>query len=135
MKKIMTLLATMATLVALSSPQILAEDKKTPPLPKKTIEQTEKDLMTACLEDKKNNPAECKCVLNGFKEELKGDDYQFLMGLLTEAIRDNGDKVADMVMEKSILDLLLLTKRLEKAANTVEKQCDGVNINLNLQKA
>ncbi|WND01469.1 hypothetical protein QGN29_07840 [Temperatibacter marinus] len=133
MKKTLTAVVVALSLVMPAFSGASALDDKI--LSEQSIEQTEKDLMKACLEEKDNDPAECKCVLNGLKQELKGKDYKFLMTLMTFAIKDQGEVVGEMIMDKSILDLLLMAKRLEKAANKVENQCDGVTLKFDLDQS
>lgn len=125
------LAAAMIAFVSMAGLQpIQADDSdKAPTMDEKSIQQTEADMLEFCLSEDNNTPEKCHCALNSLKTELKGKDYNYLITVLTLAINDQADDVAKMIRGKSVLDLLLLAKRLDTAAKKVGNQCSGVDLN------
>ena len=101
---------------------------------KYTIPQVEKKLMQGCLNDEKNDPAQCECVLTGLKRDSSTEDYNRVMGFIGLTFGGNLSGIWDFVVENDMTlgELEKLGDRLEKTADKLEKECDGVEMNLKL---
>jgi hypothetical protein len=99
-----------------------------------TPEETEAKLMQGCLNDEKNDPAQCECVLGGLKRDTSPKDYKAMMGFLGLTFSGNFSGMWDFVVENDMTldELEKLGARLEAITDKLEQECDGVEMNLKL---
>ncbi|UTW55795.1 hypothetical protein [Kordiimonas sp. SCSIO 12610] len=99
-----------------------------------TPEEAEKLLMKGCLDDKKNDPEQCECVLGGLKRDATPEDYKVMMGFLGLTFSGDFSGIWDFVVKNDMTlgELEKLGDRLEAVTDKLEKECDGVEMNLKL---
>ncbi len=99
-----------------------------------TPEEAEAKLMQGCLNDEKNDPAQCECVLGGLKRDTSPKDYKTMMGFLGLTFSGNFSGMWDFVVENDMTlgELEKLGARLEATTDKLEQECDGVEMNLKL---
>jgi hypothetical protein len=99
-----------------------------------TAEDAENKLMEGCLNNEKNDPAQCECVLGGLKRDASPEDYKIMMGFLGLTFSGDFSGIWDFVVKNDMTlgELEKLGDRLEATTDNLEKECDDVELNLKL---
>ena len=101
---------------------------------KYTVPEIEKKLMQGCLDDDKNDQAQCECVFTGLKRDSSPKDYDAMMGFIGLTFNGNLMGIWDFIVnnDMTMAEIEKLGERIEKTTDKLEKECGGVEMNLKL---
>ncbi|GHF18736.1 hypothetical protein GCM10017044_11590 [Kordiimonas sediminis] len=118
----MKLKLTLALIAGLAIPAL--------PASAESVEDAEKQLMQACMNDDNNSSEGCKCVIDGLKRELKPESYSMFMEMFSVAMTGDVAEMMRFALSGKIpLDKMeAMGTELEAISKKLDKECDDVNM-------